>query len=119
MDEHVNAYIEKQQSPQREICYELRRIILEALPGVQEEMKWGVPSYDHGNYYIVALKTHVNIGFALKGLSKAERLLLKGKGKTMRHLEVFSLEKIEEKRVVKLILLVHERTQVSSTQNKQ
>lgn len=39
----VDQYIEKQPSPQQEICTKLRKIILKTFPGIQEEMKWGVP----------------------------------------------------------------------------
>jgi hypothetical protein len=47
----------------------LRTIIFRTFPGIKEEMKWGVPSYAEGKYYIVALKTHVNLGFSIKDLS--------------------------------------------------
>jgi len=62
MDEDVNKYTEKQKSPQKEIIQELRKIILETFPDINEEMKLGVPWYE-GKYYIVALKDHVNLGF--------------------------------------------------------
>ena len=90
MNKQVDEYIEKQQSPQKEICQELRRIIFETFPDIEEEMKWGVPSYDNGKYYFVALKTHVNLGFSLKGLSKEEIALFEGSGKTMKHIKVDS-----------------------------
>jgi len=62
MDEDVNKYTEKQKSPQKEIIQELRKIILETFPDINEEMKLGVPWYED-KYYIVALKDHVNLGF--------------------------------------------------------
>ena len=61
MSREVSDYIEKQTSPQKEICQRLRRIILQAFPNIKEEMKLGVPWYE-GKYYIVALKKHVNLG---------------------------------------------------------
>ena len=106
MDKKVDEYIKKQKSPQKQICKTLREIISKTLPGVKEEMKWGVPSYDNGRYYFVALKDHVNLGFSLKGLSKEEEALLEGTGKTMKHLKINSIEEIDEKMIIKLLKLI-------------
>ncbi len=81
----VDEYIQKQPAPQQEICQKLRQLVFETFPNIAEEMKWGVPTYDGGQYYIVALKDHVNLGFSLNGLSKDEYALFDGGGKTMRH----------------------------------
>ncbi len=85
MTKEVDDYIEKQKSPQKEICKKLRKILLETFPGIQEEMNLGVPWYE-GKYYIVALKDHVNLGFSLKGLSKKEIELFEGGGKTVKEM---------------------------------
>ena len=74
MDEKVTKYIDKQKSPQKEICKKLRKIVLKTFPSIQEGMKWGVPSFDDGKLYFVALKNHVNFGFLTKGFSKKEQL---------------------------------------------
>ena len=103
----VDNYIEKQKSPQREICQKLRQIILETFPGIEEEMKLGVPWYE-GKYYIVALKDHVNLGFSLKGLAKKEIELFEGGGKTMKHIKIRSLDEINEEQIVKLLKVVKE-----------
>jgi len=50
-------------------------------------MKWGVPSYDDGVYYLVALKDHVNLGVSLKGIPVEKRALLDVIGKTTGHVE--------------------------------
>ena len=102
MDEGVEKYIEKQISPQKEIIQKLRKIILKTFPDINEEMKLGVPWYQ-GKYYIVALKDHVNLGFSLKGLSEKEKRLFEGSGKTMKHIKIYSLKDIDEKKVVKLL----------------
>lgn len=107
MVKNVDIYIEKQKSPQREICLKLRELIFRFFPGIREEMKWGVPAYGDGRYYIVALKDHVNLGFSVKGLSEEARKLLKGSGKTMMHLEFYSLGDIDEEKIYKLMLLVN------------
>lgn len=115
MDEEVKEYIEKQSSPYKEILIELQKIILKTFPDINEEMKVGVPCYGVspsdtcGKYYIVALKDHVNMGFSLKGLSKKEQAFFEGTGKTMRHIKIYSLKDIDEKRIVKLLRMVWEK----------
>ena len=109
MSNEIDAYIQKQPSPQKEICQELRGFILKTFPDVKEEMKWGVPAFADGKFYIVALKDHVNLGFTLKGLAKEDEKLFDGGGKTMKHLQVSSLSGIDEKRIIKLLKLVEKR----------
>jgi hypothetical protein len=106
MDKEVIEYIEKQKSPQKDICKKIRAIILKTFPSIQEEMKWGVPSYENGKYYFVGLKDHVNMGFSIKGLSKEELALFSGSGKTMRVLELKSLRDINEKEMIKFLRMV-------------
>jgi len=108
MAKKVENYIEQQKSPQREICQKLRKIILKTFPNIKEEMKLGVPWYE-GKYYIVALKDHVNLGFSLKDLSKEETELFKGGGKTMKHINISSLNEIDETKIVKLLRVVEDK----------
>ena len=105
IDKNVDDYIEKQKSPQKEICIRIRKIILKTFPDIKEEMKMGVLWYE-GKYYIVALKDHVNLGFSLKGLSKKEQELFEGSGKTMRHIKVYSLKEIDDEKIIKLLKIV-------------
>lgn len=112
MNKEVFEYIEKQKSPQKEICLELRRIIFRTFPKIVEEMKWGVPTYSKGKYYFVALKDHVNLGFSLKGLSKEEQKNLEGSGKTMKHIKIHSLKEINKDRIVKLLKLIWEKQEI-------
>lgn len=109
MTNEVDAYIQKQKSPQREICQALRQIILQQFPEIREEMKLGVPYYQD-RYYIVALKDHVNLGFSIKDLSPEEVKLFQGGGKTTKHIKVRSLAEIDEARIVRLLKLVNERS---------
>lgn len=99
----VIFYFDKQKSPQKEICLKLRKIILARFPNVSERMKWGVPTYAEDKIYIVALKDHVNLGFSLNVLQKEKQHLLKGSGKTMKHLEFSSLDEIDETVIVDLL----------------
>ncbi len=105
MSSKVNEYLEKQQSPQKEICKKLRSIILNTYPSIKEGMKYGVPYYDD-NFYIVALKNHVNLGFSIKNLTNSEIALFEGDGKLTRHLKVHTLSDIDEEKIVQLLELV-------------
>jgi len=107
--ESVSSYIEKQQSPQKEICIKLREIIFEIFPQIKEEMKWGVPVFNGGLYYIVALKDHVNLGFSIEGLSKEEISSFAGTGKTMRHIMIKSIEEIDKSSIEPILKLVESR----------
>jgi len=109
MNLNVDKYINKQKPLQKEICHKLRRLIFDAFPKIEEEMKWGVPAYGDGKYYIVALKDHVNIGFSLKGLTKDDEKLFDGGGKTMKHVRISSPKIINKKRIVGLLKLVERR----------
>lgn len=112
MDTNVDDYIKKQKSPQKEICQRLRHIILTTCPDINEEMKVGVPCYGStkkepcGKYYIAALKDHVNLGFSLRGLTKQQQAFFEGGGKTMKHIKVYSVEDIDEKKIKRLLEIV-------------
>lgn len=109
MDIKVDEYINKQKNPQKEVCIYLRNLIYKTLPAVKEEMKWGVPVFAGGKFYIGSLKNHVNLGFSTNGLNEKEIALFEGNGKTMRHIKIKSLQDIDEKKLVQLIKLVNEK----------
>lgn len=70
-------------------------------------MKWGVPAFADGKFYVVALKNHVNLGFSTAGLTKEEIALFDGGGKTTKHIQVDSVSNIDEERIVALLKLVN------------
>jgi hypothetical protein len=109
MNKQVDEYIGKQMALQKEICLQLRGIIFRVLPGIEEEMKWGVPTYAKGKFYFVALKDHVNLGFSMEGLSQDEKKLFEGSGKTMKIIKFSSIQKIDETEIANLLRLVWER----------
>lgn len=109
MNGEVKKYIDKQKSPQKEICISLRKILLKALPEIKEEMKWGALVYDDGRYYIGVVRYGVNFGFAINGLDKKEVALLEGSGKTMRHIKIEKLKDIDKKKLIELIKLVKKK----------
>ena len=71
---------------------------------MKEELKYGAPWYG-GFFYLVALKDHVNMGFAFGGSLKKHGKELEGSGKYMRHIKIYSLKEIDEKKIVRLMKL--------------
>jgi hypothetical protein len=100
--ESVTDYMERQPMPQREICSRLRNIILEAIPGIEERMKLGVPYFGE-DLYILSLKDHVNLGMSIQCLDVEELKELKGTGRTTRNLEFRSVDDIDEPRIIMLL----------------
>jgi len=109
MGNQVDAYVEKQKSPQKEILQEVRKVFRDTLPNCKEEMRWGVVTFAAGKFYIAAMKNRVHVGFAITGLSENEIGLFEGKGKTMRHIKIPTLESIDENMLVKLIEMVDKK----------
>lgn len=109
MDKKVAEYINKQKSPQKEICLALKKIIFKTLPGVKEEMRWGAIVYEGGKFYIAGVRYGVNLGFAINGLSRKEISLFEGNGKSMRHIKIQTFQEINEETLTKLILMVHKK----------
>ncbi len=106
MNSQVEAYISNQTQPQQEICKKLRDILLETFPEIREGMKWGVPAYEDGLFYIASLKDHVNLGFSVKKLTDEEEELFEGGGKTTRKIEIRDIDDIDQPRIVGLLRLV-------------
>lgn len=109
MEKDVSEYIVKQKSPQKEILQEVRKIFHKTLPSCEERMRWGVPTFAGGKFYIAAMKNRVHVGFAITGLNKDEISLFEGSGKTMRHIKIPTLEDIDQKKLVRLIELVDKK----------
>jgi len=109
MDKKVEEYIEKQQTPQKDILKKVRDLFLESLPNCDEKAAWGVVTFAGGKFYLAALKNKVHIGFAINGLSKEEISQFEGSGKTMRHIKIFSLSDIDDEKLIKLIKMVDKK----------
>ena len=109
MDNQIEAYIEKQKSPQKEIIQKVRKIFQETIPGCEEKIAWGVIALRGGKFYIAAMKNRVHVGFAITGLNREEIDFFDGSGKTMKHIKIFSVMDIEEKKLVKLIKMVDKK----------
>ncbi|MFA5332959.1 MAG: DUF1801 domain-containing protein [Candidatus Nanoarchaeia archaeon] len=92
MRETVDAYINKQNSPKKEILTELRRLIKNKYPGVKEEMLMGAVRFGDNKCYIISLADRVNLGI----------LSFDGK-KTMKTKEIKALKDINEAEITRLI----------------
>jgi hypothetical protein len=109
MNKKVDEYIKRQKPQKREICTQLRKLILETFPGITEEIQTGVPWYG-GRYYIAALRDHVNLGFSIEGLPKEELALFDGAGKFMRHIKLFSGKELDKKKIILLLKVANKST---------
>jgi len=92
MSSAVDSFLARVPAPVAELIAPVRQLILEAVPDVEEEIKWGFPCYSKNGLlcFIGAAKTYITFGF-YRGdqLSDPEKLLL-GEGKRMRHIKIES-----------------------------
>ncbi len=106
MESQIEAYFQKQMSPQKEIILKVREIFQETLPILKETKAWGVITYADGKFYLGAVNDSVHVGFAITGLSTDEVSLFAGTGKTMRHIKIRTIANIDKDKLVELIKLV-------------
>jgi len=78
-DPRVDAYIRKSAPFAQPILRHLRKLVHEAVPDVEETIKWGSPHFDYKGIFcgMSAFKHHVGFGFWKAGLMKD---LLPGSG---------------------------------------
>jgi uncharacterized protein YdeI (YjbR/CyaY-like superfamily) len=65
-DKRIDAYIEKSRDFAKPILTELRQRVHEAVPGVEEDIKWGFPSFMYKGkifFGMSAFKAHAGAGF--------------------------------------------------------
>jgi hypothetical protein len=108
-DKKIKGYIGKQKCLQRAILSKVRRIFLRTLPHHNEKFAWGVITFAGGKFYLGAIGDRVHVGFAIDGLNKKEISLFEGSGRTMRHIKIYSLKDLDEKKLVNLIKLVDKK----------
>lgn len=109
MDEKIAKYLQKQRSPQKDICKKLREMIVTNFPKIQETVMSEGLWYE-GKFYLTTFKDHVNLGVGVSGLNKEELKHFEGKGKSMRHITFFSPEDIDEEKILELMRLVYRKT---------
>ena len=76
-DKRVDAYIEKAQPFAKPILKHLRELVHEGCPGIEETIKWGMPSFDYKGPFcsMAAFKEHAVFGFWKAALMKdAEKM---------------------------------------------
>ena len=117
MNPQVKLYLEKQSPDRCKIMEKLREILIEAVPGLNEKMEYGVLCYDD-LYYIANLPKHINMGFSIIGLTPEEIKLFQGTGKTMRHLKFLDIDSINKEELVKIIKLVSDKASPVHPKNK-
>ena len=79
---NVDLYIANSAGEARPILKQLRGILKSTLPGVEENISWGVPFYKyHGPFAgFATYKHHVSFGIAVGVLDKRQRESLEDKG---------------------------------------
>lgn len=82
-DPRVDAYIAQSAPFAQPILERLRVIVHEAVPGIEETLKWGAPSYVHAGGIVcmmAAFKQHVSFGFWKHSLVMGEGVARDGMG---------------------------------------
>lgn len=88
----VEAWVERLRNPQRELVNDLRRLIRETAPNLEETMKWGQPCYTVGPanvVYLAPIADRVNFGFFRGADLRDPQRFLEGTGKKLRHVKVW------------------------------
>jgi hypothetical protein len=88
----VTVMIESLRSPQKEICTQLRMMIAENFPMLEEKWRWSRPVYAIGKEnicHMVANKHDVNFGFDHGAKLADPKELLMGTGANMRHIKIW------------------------------
>jgi len=100
----VDKYIEKLDSPVKEIVIELRAIVCKSSKHLQEAIKWNVPTYSINSNIcsIMAHKTHVNLQI-FHGAHIQDVDLLEGTGNDMRHIKFSTIEDIDNEQIKKIL----------------
>ena len=103
----VDLYIDQLSDAHlRTILEQLRAIILETLPNVEESIKWNIPFYTyHGMLcYLNPQKDHIALGFA-KGaqLSNAQGIL-SGTGSQVRHIRIGDIHDIPTEGIIEVLM---------------
>ena len=88
----VDAWVNRLRDPQRQYVHDLRRLIREAAPNLEEVLKWGQPCYVAGRenvLYLAPIADRVNFGFFRGADLRDPQHLLDGTGKKLRHVKVW------------------------------
>ncbi len=100
MSPAVDNYILDAAPEWQPILSELRYMILQLTPAIEESIKWKVPFYSYNGLlcYLNVRKKEVDIGFYHGAKLPNANGLLVGNGKLVRHIKIKSFAEIEAKR---------------------
>lgn len=82
-DPRVDDYIAKSATFARPVLARVRELVHEACPGVEEDIKWGMPSFQYAGGILcgmAAFKQHVSFGFWKHALVMGEGVARDGMG---------------------------------------
>ncbi len=100
----VDRVVKAMEPRKREMAERIRQIVKRALPGSEEAVKWGAPTFlVRGKIVanIMNYSDHLNLGFFKGAMIKSR--LLEGTGKGLRHIRIYSIDDIKEGEFVKLL----------------
>lgn len=88
MEKEITDYIEKAKPFAKPILEHIRKLVHRVCPEVEEEIKWGVPSFNYKGLFcgMAAFKEHCTFGFWKGSLMKDPENILENKEKVMGHL---------------------------------
>lgn len=107
-EEQIEDYISKLNPEMQAVAQSLRALIMAASDDLIEVFNWAMPCYEYKGIvcYLDAYETYIYLGFvrgvALEALD--EDKLLSGKGKSVRHIKISSLDDIKTEAFKSLIL---------------
>ncbi len=92
-------YFDDQAPKNRSIIRALRKFVQRESPLLQESVKWGNGCWLKGNApiaYVYSAPDHVQFGFFAGARLKDPKVLLRGKGRFVRHIRLVKLSEIDE-----------------------
>lgn len=103
----IDHYIAARSESVQELLNRLRELIENTIPDAAEGMKWGAPVWfnpaGEAFIYLYGGKDHANIGFVQGATISDPNRLLRGSGKSGRHVQLWPDRDFPESALVKLI----------------
>ena len=101
----IDGYIAGLEGWQAEVASSVREIVRGAAPEAKEVIKWTQPVWETSGpfCYLKAWKNSVNLGFWRGVELEDPKGLLKGSGKTMRHVKLTSIDDINPDALADLV----------------
>ena len=92
----TDSWLVALEPPLRRLAEALRRLIMEACPGMEEAIKWGNPVFEREGKvcYLAATRAYVSLGFFNGAALSDSEGILEGTGKKMRHVKLRNLSEI-------------------------